>query len=79
MLPRYRWHAESSGGVNDRPSAVIDRCGCLSLQEANNKEEVKIHPVEHPLHLLVFIQGHALSDPECLVEKKIYESDEHDL
>lgn len=42
MLLRYRWCAASSVvAVNDRSSAGIDRCGWLSLQEANNKGEVK--------------------------------------
>lgn len=57
-LPRSRWWADSSIiAVNDHSSAGIDRCGWLSLQEANNKEEVKIYPFQHPVHLLAFIQG----------------------
>lgn len=51
MLPRSWWWAESSIiAVNDHSSAGIDRCGWLSLQEANNKAEVKkIYPFQHPV------------------------------
>lgn len=68
MFPRHRRAAESPvAAANDRPAADIDRRGGLSLQEANNKAEVKIHPAKQPLHLLVFmfIQGRAPGDPEC--------------
>lgn len=77
VFPRHRRAAVSPvAAANDRPAADIDRSGWLSLQEANNKAEVKIHPVKQPLHLLVFIQGRALGDPECPWKKiKIHESD----
>lgn len=80
MLLRYRWCAASSVvAVNDRSSAGIDRCGWLSLQEANNKREVKkkIYPFKHPLHLLALIQGHALGDPER--QESMNTINEHDL
>lgn len=82
MLPRHRRAAESPvDAANDRPAADIDRHGRLSLQEANNKAEVKIHPAKQPLPLLVFIQGRAPSDPECPWEKKKKSMNlmEHDL
>lgn len=73
VFPRHRRAAVSPvATANDRPAADIDRRGRLSLQEANNKAEVKIHPAWQLLHLLVFIQGCALGDPG---KKKIYESD----
>lgn len=69
MLPRCRWWADSSLiAVNDHSSTGIDRCGWLSLQEATNKEEVKIYPFQHPVHVLALIQGH---DPG---RQKIHES-----
>lgn len=73
VFPRHRRAAESHvAAANDRPAADIDRRGGLSLQEANNKAEVKIHPAKQPLHLLVFmfIQGCAPGDPECPWKKK---------
>lgn len=62
----YRRAAESPvAPANYPPAADIDRRGQRSLQEANNKAKVKIHPVKKPVQLLLFIQGGAPSDLEC--------------
>lgn len=75
-----RRHSESSpAGFNDRPGAGVSGRGWLSLQEVDNKEEVKtIYPIKHPLQLITLIQGYAQGDPNRRY-KALIVTDEHDL
>lgn len=75
-----RWPSESShAGFNDRFAAGDSSRGGRSLQEVDNKAEVKtICLFKHPLQLITLIQGYAQGDPDRR-QKSLISTDEHDL
>lgn len=76
MFPS-RWHSDA--GFNDRVAAGDSSRGGRSLQEVDNKAEVKtICPFRHPLQLITPIQGYAQGDPDRR-QKSLISTDEHDL
>lgn len=75
-----RWDSESShAGFNDHLAAGDSSRGGRSLQEVDNKAEVKtICLFKHPLQLITLIQGCAQGDPDRR-QKSLISTDEHDL